>query len=104
MKIIGIKMLISTSNIRNMMVIRKKLMEKGIFFLDWRLNPHSNRFSFSFMVFIVFSVILRKMEMSVRIIMIMIRIEFIIVINFFSFLMEIRCTYILKNLGSSSVN
>jgi len=64
---VGSKILISTSNIKNIIVIKKKLVEKMGFFVDKELNPHSNGISFSLVV-IFFSLMLKKIAIKVVVI------------------------------------
>lgn len=63
---VGSRMLTSTSNMRNMMVIKKKLVEKTVFFEDSELKPHSKDISLS-LEFIVFSLILEKILIRVMV-------------------------------------
>jgi len=77
---------ISRSKIRNRMAIIKKLVENGIFIVDFSLNPHSK------FTFVVLNTLL--MFMFINIVMINIRFEIAIVviirltvwINFYVFL------------------
>ena len=80
---VGSRILTSTSNIRNMMVIKKKLVEKTVFFGDRELKPHSKDMSLS-LEFTVFSLTLEKILIRA---MVMVAKESnrIWIINFFSF-------------------
>lgn len=73
LKMKGITMMISNSKIKNKILNIKKLWDRGIWWLDILLNPHSNgefRFLFVFsfqeiILFMVMMIIISKMIMSI---------------------------------------
>lgn len=74
-KIKGMMMLISISNIRNMIVTRKKFNEKGGFLEFMMLKPHSNEFIFSQLDILVFSMIREKINVSIDTMKVTIRVR-----------------------------
>lgn len=83
MNINGMMMLISISNMRNIIVTRKKLSENGGFLEFIILKPHSNEFIFSHLEVLVFSIIRKKIKVNIDTMKVRIIVRYIIVINFF---------------------